>query len=133
MKLLKSIFAGMAVMLLVTAAAMSQSKVIAVVNHADWCGTCRAHGDRAMTVFSENNPDGTIQFVKNDLTTDESKEASAKKLKEHGLHEAMKEKRKTAMVYFFDAQSKELINEISVSKSNEKIVTAMKTARKGSK
>ncbi|TVQ09102.1 MAG: hypothetical protein EA361_15835 [Bacteroidetes bacterium] len=133
MTLLKSIFAGMAVMLLVSAAAMSQAKVIAVVNHADWCGTCKANGERAMTVFSEFNPDGTIQFVVNDLTNDATKKASAKTLKEHGLYKAMEEKRKTALVYFFDAQSKELINEISVGKSNEEIASAMKTAQKGSK
>lgn len=120
-------------MLLVSAAAMSQAKVIAVVNHADWCGTCKSNGERAMTVFSENNPDGVIQFVVNDLTNEETKQASAQSLKEHGLYDAMEAKRKTALVYFFDSQSKELINEISVGKSNEEIATAMKTAREGTK
>jgi len=133
MKLLKSIFTGMAVMLLVSATAMSQAKVIAVVNHADWCGTCKANGERAMNAFSENNPDGDIQFVVNDLTNEETKQASAQSLKEHGLYEAMEAKRKTALVYFFDAQSKELINEISVGKSNEEIVSVMDKALKDSK
>lgn len=125
----------MILVLFVSAFGMAQSsaKVIAVVNHADWCGTCKANGARAMSVFSENNPDGAIQFVVNDLTNDETKEVSAKTLKKHGVFETMEARRKTAVVYFFDAQSKELLNEISVGKSNEEIATAMKTARAGSK
>ena len=125
----------MILVLFVSAFGMAQSsaKVIAVVNHTDWCGTCKANGERAMSVFSENNPDGAIQFVVNDLTNDGTKEVSAKTLKKHGVFETMEARRKTAVVYFFDAQSKELLNEISVGKSNEEIATAMKTAREDSK
>lgn len=113
--------------------AQSNAKVIAVVNHAEWCPTCVGNGERAQATFRENNKDGEIHFIVNDLSTDESKQASADQLKKHGLLGAMKANKSTGVAYFFDAESKELINKVSVAKTNEEIASAMKTARKGSK
>lgn len=113
--------------------AQSSAKVVAVVNHAEWCPTCVGNGERAQVVFMENNQDEAIHFIVNDLSTDETKKASADKLKKHGLQDAMKANKSTGVAYFFDAESKELINKVSVAKTNEELAAAMKTAREGAK
>jgi hypothetical protein len=135
MKNSKSIFASIIFIMLFAAATMAQSnaKVIAVVNHASWCPTCVGNGERAQDVFSENNRDGAIQFVVNDLSTDESKQKSADKLDKLGLSESMETLKKTGVAYFFDAETKELINQVSVAQNNDKIAAALQTARKGLK
>jgi thiol-disulfide isomerase/thioredoxin len=130
MKNVKTIFASAALVLLVSVSAFAGtgSKVIAVVNKAEWCPVCEKNGMRAMETFKENNKDMAIQFVGNDLTNNETKKESAKELKKVGLDKAMADKKGTGLVYFFDANSKKLINQISVAKSNEELAEAMKTA-----
>lgn len=116
-----------------TALAQSNAKVIAVVNHASWCPTCVGNGERAQTVFAENNKDHAIQFVVNDLSTEETKQKSADELKNLGLLEAMEAQNKTGIAYFFDAGTKALINQISVAKTNDEIAATMKNATEGLK
>jgi len=130
MKNLKTIFTSVVFIMLlsVTAFAGNGSKVIAVVNKADWCPVCQKNGMRAMETFKENNKDMAIQFVGNDLTNDETKKKSAEELKKVGLEKAMADKNGTGLVYFFDADSKKLITQVSVAKSNEELAEAMKTA-----
>ncbi|MCA1760079.1 MAG: hypothetical protein LC658_09950, partial [Bacteroidales bacterium] len=83
MKKVKTIFASVvfAALLSVQAIAGNGSKVIAVINKADWCPTCEKNGERAMAAFMENNKDGAIHFVANDVTNDETKKKSAEELK----------------------------------------------------
>jgi hypothetical protein len=135
MKNSKSIFASMVFIMLFAAAAMAQSnaKVIAVVNHASWCPTCLGNGERAQAVFAENNKDGAIHFVVNDLSTDESKEKSAADLKMLGLYEAMESQNRTGVAYFFDAETRKLINKVSVAKPSSEIAEAVQTVKKGLK
>jgi hypothetical protein len=130
MKNVKTILASVVFIMLVsvTAFAGNGSKVIAVVNKAEWCPVCEKNGMRAMETFKENNKDMVIQFVANDLTNDETKKESARELKKVGLNDAMTDKKGTGVVYFFDADSKKLINQVSVAKSNEELAKAMKTA-----
>lgn len=120
-------FIGLALFtfMMVSAIAQPSAKVIAVINHAEWCPTCKKHGERAKAAFMENNKDGAIQFVINDVTNDETKQASAKQLKELGLHEAMANNNATGVAYFFDADNKKLIKQISVASSNEELADAM--------
>ncbi len=135
MKNVKTIFASVVFIMLVsvTAFAGNGSKVIAVVNKAEWCPVCEKNGMRAMKTFKENNKDMAIQFVANDLTNDETKAKSAAELKKVGLDKAMADKKGTGVAYFFDADSKKLINKISVAKSNDELAQALETAKKGAK
>jgi len=135
MKNVKTIFASVALILLVSISSFAGTgaKVIAVVNHASWCPACQNNGERAQVAFMENNKDGAIQFVVNDLSTDESKAKSVAELKKVGLDKAMAEFKGTGVAYFFDAESKKLINQVSVAKSNEEIEQALTTAKKGVK
>ncbi len=135
MKNVKTIFASVVLIALVSISAFAGtgSKVIAVVNEASWCPACQNNGERAHAAFMENNKDGAIQFVANDLTNDETKAKSAAELKKVGLDKAMAENKGTGVVYFFDADSKKLINKISVAKSNDELAEALTTAKEGVK
>jgi hypothetical protein len=132
MKTTKSIVTSFVLSLLISMSAMAQSKSksIAVINKADWCPVCEEHGKRAMKALKSNNKDGTIQFVANNLTNAETKEESAKSLKRHGLYKKMKSHNNTGVVFFFDAETKELINKISVAKPNKKLAAAVQQAKK---
>jgi hypothetical protein len=133
MKNVKTILTSIVFIMLVsvTALAGTGAKVIAVVNHASWCPACQNNGERAQAAFMENNKDGAIQFVVNDLSTDETKAKSAAELKKLGLDKAMAENKGTGVAYFFDADSKKLINQVSVAKSNDELAQALETAKKG--
>jgi predicted Fe-Mo cluster-binding NifX family protein len=135
MKSIKTIFASVVFIALVsvTAFAGTGSKVIAVVNHASWCPACQSNGERAHTAFMENNKDGAIQFIVNDLSTDESKAKSAEELKKNGLDIVMAKNNGTGVAYFFDAETKKLINQISVAKPDQELAEALATAKKGLK
>ncbi|NOZ35206.1 MAG: hypothetical protein GXO80_07905 [Chlorobi bacterium] len=133
MKTIQSIF--MSVMLIVLAtlstSAQSKTKVIAVINEADWCPTCQHNGERAIKAFKANNKDGAFQFVINNLTNDDTKLKSSAKLKELGLSDEMSEFKGTGMVYFFNAKTKVLISKISIAKSDEELAKAMESANEG--
>ncbi|MCA1758582.1 MAG: hypothetical protein LC658_02340, partial [Bacteroidales bacterium] len=88
------------------------------------------NGERAMAAFMENNKDGAIHFVANDVTNDETKKKSAEELKKLGLDEKMAAHKVTGVAYFFDADTKTLVHQISVAKSNEELAEALKTAKK---
>jgi len=135
MKISKSIFVSFIFLLVISASAIAQSnaKVVAVVNHASWCPACVGNGERAQSAFMENNKDGAIHFIVNDLSTDESKQASAEVLKKHGLLEIMEANKGTGVAYFFNPETKELITKISVTKSNEELAEALATAKSGVK
>ncbi|MGQ1891053.1 hypothetical protein ACT29H_11495 [Thermophagus sp. OGC60D27] len=131
----KSILVTLTLFLLVSLSAISQSdvKVIAVVNHAEWCPTCQHHGERAQEAFKEGNTDGAIQFVVNNLTNDDTRAQSAQALKDVGLDKAMTKHKGTGVVYLFDAKNKTFIDKVSVAKSNEEIKQALATAKNKAK
>ncbi|MDB4583095.1 hypothetical protein N9164_08080 [Draconibacterium sp.] len=135
MKNVKTIFVSVVLTMLVSVSAFAGTgaKVIAVVNKADWCPVCQKNGMRAMETFKANNKDMVILFVANDLTNDETKAKSAKELKKLGLEKAVAKHNGTGVAYFFDAESKKLINEVSVAKPNEELAEALKTAKKSVK
>ena len=133
MKTTKSILASLVLILLVSVSAMAQSesKVIAVINKADWCPVCQQNGERAMVAFMENNKDMAIQFVANDLTNDETKKNSATELKKYGLDKTIENYKGTGVAYFFNSKTGALISQISVSKPDQELAQALVTAKKG--
>lgn len=135
MKSIKTIFASVVLIALVSASAFAGTgaKVIAVVNKAEWCPVCQKNGMRAMEAFKENNKDMAIQFVANDLTNDETKKKSSEELKKLGLDKAIESYNGTGMVYFFNSETKALINQVSVAKPDQELAAALTTAKKGLK
>lgn len=103
----------------------SQPKIIALVNKATWCHICQSNGPR---VEKELMPmlmqDGDIQVVVNDLSNKETKAKSKPQLKEAGLTSFAKDHTGTGMIYFIDADTKELLTSISLAESNDNIITA---------
>ncbi len=133
MKTLKLIITSFILTVLATTSisAQSNTKILAVINEADWCPTCQHNGERAMKAFKANNKDGNFQFVVNNLTNDKTKKVSSGKLKELGLENAMSEFKGTGMVYFFNAKTKALISKISIVKSDDELAKAMKSVNEG--
>ena len=132
MKKVKSIIAAalFAVVFSIGAFAQTAPKIIAVVNQADWCSVCKANGQRAMGAFMENNKEGTISLVVNDVTSAETTKKSAAGLSTNGLTEAMKNYQATGVVYFFDAKTKKPITQVTVANSNEEIAYVMGEVKK---
>lgn len=135
MKKVKSIIATalFAVVCSIGAFAQTAPKIIAVVNQADWCSVCKANGQRAMGAFMENNKEGTISLVVNDVTSAETTKKSAIGLSTNGLTDAMKNFKATGVVYFFDAETKKPLIQITVANSNEEIAYVMDEAKKAVK
>ncbi len=135
MKTLKSILTSIMLIVLtsLSVSAQTDTKIIAVVNEAEWCHVCINNGERAMKAFQENNKDAVFQFVMNNLTNDETKTKSTAELEKLGLVKAMAEFKGTGVVYFFNADSKALISYIGISKSNEELASAMLSAQNGTK
>ena len=132
MRTTKSIITSFILMFIFSMSVMAQSQheVIAVINKADWCPVCEKNGERAMEALKGSNEDGAVKFVGNDLTDEETKAKSKEKLKEYGLYEKMKSYNETGVVFFFDTESKELIDKISVAKSSRKLAEAVQKAAK---
>jgi hypothetical protein len=110
--------------------AQSKAKIIAVVNQAEWCSVCKSNGQRAMGAFMENNKDGEIQFVINDITNAETAKKSATELTKSGVADAMKVYKASGVVYFFDAKTKKAITQITVANSNEEIAYVIGEVKK---
>jgi hypothetical protein len=136
MKTVKSILASVVLVMLVSVSvfAQSETKVIAVINRADWCPTCKQNGERAMAAFMANNKDMSIQFVANDVTDDNTKQKSAVELKKLGLDKVVAENCKaTGVTYFFNPKTKALISQVSVAKTDSELAAALTAAKKGLK
>ena len=132
MKSIKTIFAGVILLTLVSVSAFAGNgaKVIAVINRAVWCPVCQKNGMRAMEIFKENNKDMSVQFVINDLTNEKTKEKSSEELKKLGLENAVNKYTATGVVHFFNSETQKEINEISVAKPNKELIAALETAKK---
>lgn len=109
-------------------------KVIALLNKASWCPVCKANGARVeadlMPMLMQNKD---VQLVMNDLSNDESKAVSASMLEKIGVTTFARKNTGTGVLYFIDAESKELISKVSVAKSNEEIMMAYQKALDKSK
>jgi hypothetical protein len=132
MKTLKSLFMSLLMAILFQSAGIAQSEpaMIAVINKADWCPVCQNNGPRAMAAFMANNTDGSVRFVVNDLTNDETIRKSAKELKLYGLDKVISEYKGTGVAYFFNPDTKQLISQVSVAKPDPDLADALQTAKK---
>ncbi len=113
--------------------AKKTASVIAVVNTASWCPTCTENGPRAMKALTAANKDGAMLLVTNDLTDEATSKASAARLEELGLTEAIKPVTSTGRVTFFHAKSKRALGAISVSREDQELKTAVASAKKAAR
>lgn len=130
MKALKFTFLALFVMMSSAVYAQSNSKVIAVVNKADWCGTCQKHEERVMTEVLPDYKEPQFSIAANDLTNDKTKAASKASLEKLGVYEVVANEKKTGQIILIDSKTKKVISKISVAKSTEELKQAFDLAIK---
>jgi thiol:disulfide interchange protein len=125
----KKIFIAIVLLLMgATAYAQSESKLIAVVTKADWCGTCKKNEARVGNDVIPAYKDSNITITANDLTNDNTKAESKKNLSALGVYELLENEKNTGQIIFIDAKTKKVISKISVAKSTEELKKAFDEA-----
>ena len=128
MKTIKFLFATV-IMLLSLSASAQTSKVVAIVNKADWCSICKAYAGRTVEAFTANNSDSYFQFIVNDITNEDTKKTSQPAVKKVGLEKTVENSLASGVLSFYDAKSKKLLAQVTVANSPEEIATVMKMVR----
>lgn len=107
------------------------AKVIVMVNTASWCPACKANGKRVeQQVISNYMQNNNYQIVVNDLSNDDTKAVSKTKCAEAGISGVALNNKGTGVIYFINSQTKEIISQISVTKTSEQIKNAFDSAIK---
>ncbi|MGB0977852.1 MAG: hypothetical protein ACPGVV_00580 [Croceimicrobium sp.] len=113
------------------ASAPAESALIVVVNTADWCPLCQKNGERVeKELLSQLMKDDHYMIIVNDLSNEETKMASQMKLKEAGIENFTAENNGTGRIYMVHPESKKVLDKISVRKSTDKLMMALKEAYK---
>lgn len=115
-----------AFMLTVALNAQTNTKVVAVINRADWCHVCQANGEKMMKEVMPVFENSGIRFIMNDLTNDATTEKSKELLKESKVYEAVKSNTYTGLVLLVDAETGKLTGKISVAEPAQKIIETLK-------
>lgn len=117
-------------------------KLIAVVNRANWCGVCKANGERFGNLLLPYSTQG-LRVVVNDLTNDKTKQASLTELENMRISEAVnssprhgmgkmlkacglvKDKKMTSdvagIVTFIDPKTHKQLKQLSIAVSDEEM------------
>lgn len=105
------------------------AKVIVMVNTASWCPACKANGQRVeQNMISQYMKNDKCEIVVNDLSNDETKAASKTKCDKAGITEVASNNKGTGVIYFINSVTKEVIAQISVTKTDEEIKQAFEDA-----
>lgn len=107
-------------------------KVIALLTKASWCPVCKANGPRfkkdIMPMVMKNK---AIKMIALDMSDKNTIASSKKMLKSAGIPLSFMQTHKaTGLVYFFNAKTKKLINEVSIANPNMQIEMTLKAAMK---
>ena len=113
--------------------APKEAKVVAIVNKADWCSICKAHGGRVVTLVTENNKDGFFDVVFNDITNEETKKNSLPAIKTKGLDKVHTQVVATGLVTVYDKNSKKVLAQFTVANSDEEIKYVLNKVRESVK
>lgn len=101
----------------------AESKVIVLINHADWCPVCKSNGTRLKTeVVSKFSENASYDIVLNDRTNKKTVQASSEICKKSGIEDFAKKNKSTGTIYFIKSSDKTLISKISVAETSEKII-----------
>jgi hypothetical protein len=114
------------IMLTAVLNAQTNTKVVAVINRADWCHVCQANGEKMMNEVMPVFENSGIRFMMNDLTNHATTEKSKELLKESKVYEAVKSNTYTGLVLLVDAETGKLISKISVAEPAQKIIETLK-------
>lgn len=107
----------------------NEKKVIVLVNTADWCPACMANGPRVeKNVVSKYMQNEKCQIVVNNMTDDKTKATSKESCDKAEITSVASKNTGTGMIYFIDSETKEIISQISVTKTDEEIIKAFDDA-----
>jgi hypothetical protein len=103
-------------------------KVVAIVNRAKWCPTCKANEARIMAdVIPMVKKMDNVEIVVNDLSDKASKAESKIVIEKTNVYDIVKNKKSTGVIYLVSIADKKIIKEIFVSESTETILKEIKS------
>ena len=114
------------------ASTKSATKVLAIINTASWCPACQANGKRVESdiVASYKGNDG-IAFVMNNLSDKKTKKASKENLEKEGVYKSVKKIKSTGLIILINAETKEVIKQLSVTATTDELKKEIDAAIKG--
>lgn len=119
MKLIKIVFSVLTFLMMTalpatTVLAQTSAKVIAIVNRADWCGTCKAHGPRVMALIPSYAGKGIV-FALNDLSNAATVAASNERLTKLGVANIQGPMIYTGVILLVDASTHQVLKTVSMA------------------
>lgn len=100
----------------------TEKQILVVVNTANWCHVCKANGPRVKeNVLANYMTNKNCKVIVNNLSDDATKKSSQEEIARAGISDTMKDLNASGMIYLIDAESKKVINSVSVAKTNEEI------------
>lgn len=132
MKALKVLFVAVFSLVSFNTFAQSNAKVIAVVNQAEWCGTCEKHGGRFMSEVVSQYKAPQVTIANNVLTDEKTIASSKKELEALGVYGLVADEKKTGLLILIDNKTKKVISKTSLAKPTEELKAAFDKAIKQS-
>lgn len=114
------------------ASTKNTTKVFAVINTASWCPACQANGKRVESDIVASYMGNTkIAFIVNNLSGRKTKKASKVKLEEAKIYKSVKKIKSTGLIILINAETKEVIKQLSVTASTDELKKEIAAAIKG--
>ncbi|HKY36592.1 MAG TPA: hypothetical protein VJN18_11670 [Polyangiaceae bacterium] len=107
----------------------SKAPLLAIVTRAEWCSICKANAGRVGALLTKTASDGSLEVIANDITNEQTTEASAKELDRRGL-KSLVSTAAPGLIYFVDPKTRMRVAEVSVAHLDEEIGTVTGLARK---
>ncbi len=102
------------------------SKIVAVLNRADWCPVCKANETRIMQDVIPRGKDFNVQFIINDLTNKNTIDKSKSELEKYNAFENSRQVKPTGVIIFIDRESGKILKTVSIAEPPDKIIQTMK-------
>ncbi len=110
----------------VNAQTKETSKIVAVLNRADWCPVCKANETRIMQDVIPRGKDFNVQFIINDLTNKNTIDKSKSELEKYNAFENSRQVKPTGVIIFIDRESGKILKTVSIAEPPDKIIQTMK-------
>lgn len=97
-------------------------RFIVLVNTASWCPSCKANGPRVeKDVLSNQMQNKEFKVIINNLSDASTKASSLEECKKAGIEQIATKNKATGVIYFIDANTKQIISKVPVKRSSEEI------------
>ena len=103
-----------------TVTAEKSTKLYALTFHADYCGACKKLAPNVMDLQTKTDSK-SVEWVKFDFTSSESKAKSEELAKELGVADLYQQNQATGFVLLVDADTKEKVGKLTSKQSSEEM------------